>query len=67
MKIKAPNVKVSDITNPSHHKTNVGGPISIRPKKIKIGAIKGLSTDKTRAALSKFKNLMRYLKQGKKI
>lgn len=62
MKFKAPKVKVSDITNPSHHKTNVGGPISIRPKKTKIPTISGLSEDKTRTSIRRFKNLMRYLK-----
>lgn len=62
MKFKAPKVKVSDITNPSHHKTNVGGPISIRPKKIKVGSVPAFPTNKTKSALSRFKNLMRYLK-----
>jgi hypothetical protein len=67
MKIKSPKVKVSDITNPSHHKTNVGGPISIRAKKIKVGSVGGLHNDKTRAGINRFRNLMRYLKGGKKV
>jgi len=62
MKFKSPKVKVSDITNPSHRKTGAGGPISIRPKKIKVGDIKGFPTDKTKAGINRFKNLMRYLK-----
>lgn len=61
MNFKVKKVKVSDITNPSHHKTNMGGPISIGKKKIKVPKI-STSTNLTRAGLSKFKNLMRYLK-----
>lgn len=61
MKFKAPKVVVKDTINVSHHPTKKGGPISASNKKLKVPKISA-ATDKTRAGLSKFKNLMRYLK-----
>ena len=61
MNFKVKKVKVSNITNPSHHKTNAGGPISISKKKIKVPEI-STSTNLTRTGLNRFKSLMRYLK-----
>lgn len=61
MNFKVKKVKVSDITNPSHHKTKAGGPISLKSKKDKTAKV-STSTNLTRTGLSKFKNLMRYLR-----
>jgi len=62
MKPKVPKIRVSDITNPSHRATGFGGAVSIKTKKIKIPSVKAIPENKTRTAIGRFRNLLRYLK-----
>jgi len=61
MNFKVKKVNVKNLTNPSHHMTNIGGPVNLKTGKIKVPKV-ATATNLTRTGLNRFKNLMRYLK-----
>lgn len=65
MNFKLPKVKVKNLTNPSHHETGLGGPISlskIHAPKMSIPHVGEIFENPEERSLKRFKNLMRFLK-----